>query len=228
MLKGLTTVIAVIALAIPCAPAGAFVLGLDWGVIDQNTDYSVYVGNLGGWFDEEILAGSFDGYRGGSLGNPLPPNDGTYYGKMYCVDLENWIEVPTEYEVTEEPIQNLHNGARAAWLLNHKLAGIGNDTDKSAGLQLAIWNAVYDNDFTVSYGNFKAYGGHSSARTYANSLLADLQNQGPITGETVVYLNASCNYGQDMITPVPEPATLMLLGLGLGAAGLVSKRRARV
>jgi hypothetical protein len=225
MVKLILTLIAVVALATVVTPAGAFVLGLDWGVMDQNTHYDIYVQSLGGWFNNPVLAGSFNGYLGGSLGGPLPPNDGTYFGKLYCVDLSHWIEIPTEYEVSSDPLGNLQNGQRAAWLVNNKLASVGNNTDKSAGLQLAIWNAVYDNDFTLGAGSFKATGGHSTARAYASNFLAEMQNQGPITGETATYLNATGNYGQDLITPVPEPASLTLLGLGLGAAGLVSKRK---
>jgi len=227
MVKAITLLLLAAALVVTAAPSQAFVLGLDWGVMDQSSHYDLYVGSLGGWLSHSVLAGSFNGYTGGTIGNPLPPYDGTYFGKTYCVDLSHWIELPTEYEVPSRSLAELSGGQRAAWLMNHQLATVGSDTDKSAGLQLAIWNAVYDSDYTIGSGNFKATNGRWAARQYASAYLSELQTAGAITGESASYYKADCG-GQDMLaTPVPEPASLLLLGLGLGASGLAAKRKRR-
>jgi len=93
-----------------------------------------------------------------------------------------------------------------------------------AAFQTAVWDIVYDADFSLSVGNFRATG---SATTLAQSWLTDVKNsQVAYTAPNLVALTNP--EGQDQIavaTPLPSAA----LGgvVVLGAMGLARGRRSR-
>jgi hypothetical protein len=159
--------------------------------------------------------------------NPSPTAfDGDFF--TYCVDLMTTLVDPQSFEV--KSTDNLvPDGQQIAWLLNAKAQTIYASTATTAnamaaGLQLAIWNVLYDSDFTASGGNF--WSSTATAVNYANQYLIELSGATPtqIASAQAVWLDTS--KGQDQVAvSVPEPTTALLLGLGMFAA--VRRRQAQ-
>lgn len=119
--------------------------------------------------------------------------------------------------------------------------------DLSTSLQLAIWNIIYDTDTTLSGGSFSdssTYRLGTSNFAGANALLAGSQVASQAVSYDLYVLSSGNPYGtaagnQDQLFwrlrtggstggdpgTVPEPASLGLAALALGAAAAVRRRR---
>ncbi len=160
----------------------------------------------------------------------------------YCVDPYNtavtpqWVEPHGTEVLVVNSVIDPDAGGRAAWLFNTFAAGIrsGSDGIAAAALQVAIWEAVHDGDKDLGAGTFQlvvnsgVYGGEllasqirDQAQFYLNQVFY-APNQ--FHTSSAVWLDATPT-GQDQITQVPEPGSLVLLGLGVPCA-LLRRRRA--
>ncbi|MEQ1730910.1 MAG: VPLPA-CTERM sorting domain-containing protein [Vicinamibacterales bacterium] len=163
----------------------------------------------------------------------------------YCVDANNWALYTQTVE--QKPASQLattaaDGGAKAAWLVNNFAPGIHSSMSatagiQAAGLQVAIWEALYDNapNLNLNSGAFYLLGNtpaaiRTAALEYLDALFyAGLSNTATYRTANGLFYDAPLGMGQDQMAPVPnpEPASLVLLGTGLAAAAAARRRKRR-
>jgi hypothetical protein len=132
---------------------------------------------------------------------------------------------------------NQANFSAAAWVAQYFFAyyeGTANEEAYKAGAQLAIWELVYDGvgSFNLGPTNGSFYS-TSSYIAEANTIWAAKPNSTPVGTGWYLAVNPTVNYGdtitvagyQNYLVPVPEPSTIILIGLGLCGLGFISRRK---
>jgi hypothetical protein len=166
-------------------------------------------------------------YKGSSLNVWSGPVSASFKGgsnfDSYCVDLDHWINLPTAYEVKTSPINSLMYGGRAAFLYNQYASGVDSKV-KGAALQVAIWDVIADNGDGLGSGDFKTKNLSADVKDLANSYLAASSGK---SGVAVLFEaidhGPNCDKNQNFMGPVPEPASMAVLGMGVAA--LLRRRR---
>ncbi|HVT14174.1 MAG TPA: PEP-CTERM sorting domain-containing protein [Fimbriimonadaceae bacterium] len=151
--------------------------------------------------------------------------DGTFGFDAYCVDSGHSPLFGSAYNVNMVtlPDAGLPNSGRIAYMYQTFAPTVTNQ-DQGAGLQLAIWDVLVDGGDGLTNGNFKASSVTTTMTAAANYLSQSVGH----TGTATWYQGLPRGNGQpqDLIggTPVPEPASLLVLG---GAAAFFLRKRKR-
>lgn len=97
----------------------------------------------------------------------------------------------------------------------------GDQTNRSA-YQLAIWEIMFDttDEWDLTDGNFQALDPDLAAD--ANAILASI---GSMKGHVAWAQSDEDNINQDFLVPVPEPAAILLIALGLIGIVTIGRKR---
>ncbi len=216
----------------------AVLLGMGLATTTHATPVKIYSTDLISNLSVDLSGGdSFRNLRAGEFRFVFNPGAADAYEMIsYCVDPYAYFRSgePYHYEVMPvalydvDPRRISNEMPDAAYLMNEYALGLNgmrllgySARDTAGGLQLAIWKTLFP-DIAV---NDVQNGGDGNIRAAFDAIMADDPRNGLSEGFFVAFNE---DYQDQLIKKVPEPATLMLLGIGFLGLGVVGRRQMKI
>jgi hypothetical protein len=157
----------------------------------------------------------------------------------WCLDVGDFLSTSSNhgkpYKITENPFSNIdgltgfqQDRVESFFNANYDKVDV-EDGVKAAGFQLALWEALYDEDYNLADGSFKV-SADGDITNIADEYLTSGASYNGSSKFRFSYLESSGNTKYQnlvTVTPVPLPGAAGMLILALGSIGLV-KRRSKV
>ena len=148
----------------------------------------------------------------------------------WCAELTQTFSFGVAYQYT--PVSGVtYFGAQKATDLSRLFTaaqGFVVDNLTSAAMQAGIWEIIYEKDpsFSLTGGTFKGAPQSPAGQPAFDVVNGFLLNLGTYQANARIDVLSNGDQQDFLIgTPVPEPETWLLFGIGLGAIGLFRRRR---